>query len=242
VAHFPGGAFKDKEQFRGGLSSFRITAIYLVTGALWILLSDWLLAALTRDPLLLARLGIIKGWCYVLATAGLLYVLIRRHETALLHASEVLEQRVEERTRELSTLLLVSHSVASTLELEPLLNLILEQLQDVVDYTGASVLIKEGEGLAIRAHRGPIPLKEALRMRFPMEPTLSREVILAQKPVVIADVLNDTPLARDLRAMLSDYAPARPGTPLGGLFDFIRSWMGVPLIVKGKASGLLTLS
>ena len=39
-----------------------------------------------------------------------------------------LELRVEERTRELSTLLKVSRSVASTLELEPLLGLILNKL------------------------------------------------------------------------------------------------------------------
>ena len=42
-------------------------------------------------------------------------------------------QRVEERTRKLSSLLEISHTVASTLQLKPLLGLILDQLKTVVD-------------------------------------------------------------------------------------------------------------
>ena len=45
-----------------------------------------------------------------------------RDITEQVQAQQILEQRVEERTRELSTLLEVSHNVASTLELKPLLN------------------------------------------------------------------------------------------------------------------------
>jgi len=217
----------DQRQFKGGLSLFKIVAIYVALGGLWILFSDQLLAAVVSDPVTVARLQTLKGWFYILVTAGLLYVLIRRHEAALLRAGEVLERRVEERTRELSTLLAVAHTVAFTLELDPLLDLILEKLQDIVDYTGASVMIGEGEELVIRAHRGPIPQKEALQMRFSIKQTLPQKVILAQKPVIISDVLDDTPLAR-----------AFPVLPI----DYIRSWIGVPLIVKGRAIGVLTLS
>src|SRR6266566_2374783 len=63
---------------------------------------------------------------------------VMRDTTEQVQAQQLLEQRVEERTRELSTLLEVSHNVASTLELEPLLGLILDQLKTVADYTGSS--------------------------------------------------------------------------------------------------------
>ena len=56
-------------------------------------------------------------------------------------AYALLEQRVEERTQELSAILEVSHDVASTLELQPLLALILDRLKTVVDYTGAAVFL-----------------------------------------------------------------------------------------------------
>src|SRR5450759_3105871 len=55
------------------------------------------------------------------------------------NAETQLEARVAERTKELSLLLKVSHIVGSTLEFEPLLNTILEQLKTVVDYSGAAI-------------------------------------------------------------------------------------------------------
>jgi PAS domain-containing protein len=111
-----------------------------------------------------------------------------------------LERRVEERTRELATLLQVSHDVNSTLELQPLLELILDQLKKVVDYSGASILTLEGEDLAVRAYRGPIPGDEARRICFPLAGALvNREVIRQQAPLLIADVRGDAPLARKFR-------------------------------------------
>lgn len=104
----------------------KITAIYAIIGGLWILFSDQLLAALVSDPVTFMRLGMLKGWFYVIAIAGLLYVLIRRAGEAQ-RASEqrhrqMLEERVEMRTRELSTLLEVSQNVASTLDLGSLMD------------------------------------------------------------------------------------------------------------------------
>jgi len=63
--------------------AFKIAAIYAVIGALWILLSDHFLATLVRDPDLMAQLQTYKGWFYVLVTAGILYLLIRRHIASL---------------------------------------------------------------------------------------------------------------------------------------------------------------
>jgi signal transduction histidine kinase len=226
--------------FRQGLTPLRIVAVYGVVGGLWILFSDQLLAALVSDPVTLTRLGTLKGWLYVLVTAGLLYVLIRRHEATLLRAGEALERRVEERTRELSTLLTVSHTVVTTLELRPLLDLILEQLQEVVVYTGASILIRQGKDLALRAHRGPIPREAALQMSFSLEQGFLRQVILDQKPMVVSDASGDSPLACDFRTWLGEYVAAPLG--LGESTDYVRSWMGLPLIVKGQSVGLLTLS
>jgi len=61
----------------------KITTIYAVIGALWILLSDRILAALVSDPDLISRLQTYKGWFYVLVTAGILFLLIRHHTVTL---------------------------------------------------------------------------------------------------------------------------------------------------------------
>ena len=65
-----------------------------------------------------------------------------RDITEQVQAYQLLEQRVEERMRELSTLLEISHNVASTIELRPLLALVLDQLKVVADYTGSSLTSK----------------------------------------------------------------------------------------------------
>jgi C4-dicarboxylate-specific signal transduction histidine kinase len=122
MAHDPETSSTTGRPFRLTDTPLKITAIYAIIGSLWILFSDQLLAALVSDPATFARLGMLKGWFYVLITAGLLYVLIRRADEAQ-RASEqqhrqMLERRVEARTRELSTLLQVAQNVTSTLELE----------------------------------------------------------------------------------------------------------------------------
>ena len=149
-------------------------------------------------------------------------------------ARQRLEREVEERTKELTTLLEVSHSLASILKLEPLLGLILDQLKAVVDYDGAAMMALEGEDLTTLAYRGPIPQEEALQLRFPLESAqVNREVIRRREPVIIPDVQGDAPLARAFQDMI--------GQRLETTFGYIRSWMGVPLVVKERVIGMLTL-
>ena len=68
---------------------------------------------------------------------------------------ELLEKRVEERTRQLSLLLDVSNTVTSTLDMEELFSLVLDQLAQVVPSTGGSVLVLEGDELVTQFARGP---------------------------------------------------------------------------------------
>jgi transcriptional regulator with GAF, ATPase, and Fis domain len=114
---------------------------------------------------------------------------------------QLLEQRVAERTRELSTLLEVSHNIASTLELEPLLSQVLDQLQAVVAYDGASILVLEGDELQLAAYQGPIPLEAVRGLRFPLSDAgANRDVVLGREPVVIPDVLGAGDQARGFPA------------------------------------------
>lgn len=56
----------------------RIVVTYVVFAGLWIMLSDKALVLIFDDPEHLVRASIIKGWAFVLVTAGLLYVLVAR--------------------------------------------------------------------------------------------------------------------------------------------------------------------
>ncbi len=144
-----------------------------------------------------------------------------------------LEQHVAERTRELSTLLNVSHKVASTLELKPLLEVILDQLKGVVSYTGATILTIEGEGMKVLAHRGPYPPEKPEKINFPINQRSNRDVILKGDTLFIPDILVDSPLVRAYREM--------GGEGNKTVFNFVRAAMVVPLVTKDQILGVLSL-
>ncbi|BCS55126.1 nitrogen regulation protein NR(II) [Geobacter sp. SVR] len=56
----------------------RIVAIYAIVSGVWIFFSDSLLDLLVDDPRTMARIGMVKGWVFVLVTSTLLFFLIRR--------------------------------------------------------------------------------------------------------------------------------------------------------------------
>ena len=59
--------------------TMKIVAIYSLASGLWIFLSDSFLALFFRDPIIISRLSMYKGFLFVILTATLLYLLISRY-------------------------------------------------------------------------------------------------------------------------------------------------------------------
>jgi len=70
----------------------RISLIYAIVGAIWIALSDILLASLIRDPETLTIYQTYKGWFFVLVTAGALYVVTSRNVAVIQRSAEELRR------------------------------------------------------------------------------------------------------------------------------------------------------
>ena len=159
---------------------------------------------------------------------------VLRDITEEVEAYKFLEQRVEERTQELSMLLDISTNIASTLDLTVLLNLILEQLQQMVDYDGASVLILEGDELRSVASRG------LNRQAAQAQVYLSREqagelwdAMEGHQPLIIGDVRGDTWLAEAFQQAFGEYLQRE--------MAYVRTWVGIPLMVQERPIGWLCL-
>ncbi len=58
--------------------ALRLALAYGLASATWIFCADWLLGLLVEDAILRSRLGALNGWLLVVASAGLLYLLLRR--------------------------------------------------------------------------------------------------------------------------------------------------------------------
>ena len=132
------------------------------------------------------------------------------------------------RKREQATLLAVSQTLASALELKP--GLILDQLGVIIDYTHAALFSLEDHTLVTLAVRGPQRLQEAVPFRIQLNDPESQAVLLnEQQPQRIADVWSDHPTAKFLRSLLNDHAAV--------MLEGVKAWMWVPLAAKGRVMG-----
>ena len=144
----------------------------------------------------------------------------------------------EQRSTELSTLLDVAGAVSSTLDLPAVMDTILEQLQEVVDYRGATIGIFEtNDQVLVVGSRAVTPERTAdLGRRFPF--SAKNPVTMATlggRPVIVNDVLGDTKEARAFRE-INHQVMEEP------THRDIRAWMAVPLAAQGKIFGHLTMS
>ena len=166
---------------------------------------------------------------------GTLHVLaVSRDITERVQAYQLLEQRVAERTREITTLLDIARNVASTLELQPLLDLILEQLKVVVDYQNAGLYTIDEDSFISAGYRGPLKQEDVVHRRIPfgMLPLHTR-VVRDQAPLIIDDLHTIDPAG--------EYGPAA-ALMLQTSHDSTASWLGVPLMVKDRVIGMLSIS
>ena len=132
-------------------------------------------------------------------------------------------QQLESRVKEVSALVRSSALITSTLELDRVLTLILEQLAEVVSYDRATIQMLFDGTLRIIAAQGFDDPAEVLGSRFdPRQNALADRLIAGRRPVLLADVSTEPSFV------------AGPGDPT-------KSWVGVPLIVRDEVIGALAL-
>lgn len=165
---------------------------------------------------------------------------IVRDVSKRIQAEQLLRQGVETRTHEQAMLLEISHTLASTLELQP--GLILDQLRQIIAYTHAGLFALEDStlvSLAIRGGsgtgRGTPQLEQSAPLRLPLNLPEALVVLFnGHLPIRIADVWSDEPQAKFLRSLLADGAAA--------LLEGMHSWMWIPLAVRGRMIGGIGLA
>ncbi len=160
---------------------------------------------------------------------------VMRDVTELVRAQEDLEQRVEDRTRELSTLLDVSRNVTSTLQLQPLLGVILDQLKNVTPYGGAAIFHVQGEQLVVLVRRASGPDQDAGPAHYRLADMAPLWNLLQDgRPIIIDDVRGGTLLARAYQSTV--------GQHLHRSFAYERSLLLVPMVSRDRVIGILALS
>ncbi len=135
-----------------------------------------------------------------------------------------------QRRRIANTLIDVGRVVASTLQRDSVLAAILEQVQRVVDYDGATIMLKTTPGdnvndLMICAARGDVQVQLGTYIAFE-DSSLAGQVYHARQPIIVDDVQQGA-----------------NWQTIAGEPDNIRtrSWLGVPMMVQDRYIGLIAL-
>jgi PAS domain S-box-containing protein len=153
---------------------------------------------------------------------------IVRNVSSRVESEQLLNQHIETRTREQSTLLNISHALASTLEFRP--GLILDQLREIVEYTQGGLFTLEDSTLVALAMRGSSQLEASPPISIHVQgPETLEKLFNGHQPIRIADLWSDAPQAQFLRSLLDDDAAV--------LLNGMKSWMWVPLAVRGRIIG-----
>jgi len=133
--------------------------------------------------------------------------------------------QAEQRGRQVAEALQeVGRVVNTSLDLDNVLPLILEQLAQVIQYDSSAVLLFDDDRLEMRAGRGFPNIEAALRLSFAAdEDNLPSAVMRARHPLVIGDIQSDQRWQPDPQV------------------THIRGWIGAPLIVQDRVVGVLAV-
>lgn len=146
----------------------------------------------------------------------------------------LLERKVAERTRELSTLLQISKTIASTLNLHALIGLVLVEIEKLFDCTGATLMISDGDELVEWGHHGPLTSPELANTRFPNEWAFGPPEARRDSPLLIHNLWDGSPTSTAFRAA------APPGLLLR--HRDARSLLVVPLKARDEPVGVLLIA
>ncbi|MCL4297675.1 MAG: GAF domain-containing protein [Anaerolineae bacterium] len=131
-------------------------------------------------------------------------------------------EAAESSRRQAQTLHEVNRVLGESLDPDEILSLILEQLHKVISADGSSIhLLVEG-GVQLVAHRG-VYSTYRLRQVIPLDELWgAREIIKHKRPLLLSHTREH------------DQWKINPGSP-------IKSWMGLPLSVRGEIAGILNI-
>ncbi|MEA3326888.1 MAG: PAS domain S-box protein [Chloroflexota bacterium] len=148
--------------------------------------------------------------------------------------NQLLDKRMMERMREITTLMEVSKVVVSSLKLEEQLKIILKILKQVIEYDGALVMLFKEKVLISEAFQFPIEQEMVLKLAKPFtHMELIDKKFKFDEAIFFPDV-RDLDLDKDTLDFFN-----LTTSMLGSFPPEIRSWIGVPIKSRNTLIGVL---
>lgn len=153
-----------------------------------------------------------------------------RNVSQRIQTEKNIREAIDIGAREQATLLAISHTLASTLELQP--GLILDQLREIIEYKHAALFSFDDPNMIALAVRGKQELEQSLPIRIHLDAPEKLVTLFNQhRPIRIGHIWSkQNQQAQFLRLLLEDDRSA-------SLLEGMQSWMWVPLAVRGRIIG-----
>ncbi|MBO9310715.1 MAG: GAF domain-containing protein [Chloroflexus sp.] len=139
------------------------------------------------------------------------------YENALLFAAEQEQRRTAETLRE------VARVLSSSFDPNEVLQLVLAELRKVINYDTSTIMLLDGPILRIAAASGWPPDEIPLGRTLPVATSGAGQVVRERRPILLVA------------------PPGQTIWPPGDMGERILTWLGVPLIAKGRVLGVLNI-
>jgi len=156
---------------------------------------------------------------YVFQTSPMRIAVLFQDVTERIRAEEAIRRR----RQEAETLRQAAAAVSASLDMNQVLETILGSLEELVPFDSATIMLLEKDMLRIVAARGFDHPEELIGMKFPAFGRLYTDEHSMRTPTVLADAAQDARFQR------------WAGT------DYVRGWMGIPMISRDKVVGCITI-
>lgn len=178
----------------------RISLTYFFLGALWILFSDLLLDELSPYVRTLKEIQILKGWFFMAATAGILYMLVKK---GLTQYNET-ESKLTDRNNKLLIMSRMSQDINSVLESDIILQTLISSAMQLVKAQGGSAGVMDGGRILFTDynHKGSA---SRINSYLDEDNSITRIITKTRKPYYSNDAANDPNVLPGIREKLGIY-------------------------------------
>jgi GAF domain-containing protein len=145
------------------------------------------------------------------------------HQAAIAIENARLLENERKRRQEAEILGQTTTALTSSLNLDEVLDNILTFLQEFLPYDSAAVFLLRNNTVHCQAARGQPNPRAIIGQSFPADNPLLAEIYDSKRPLILHD------------------AQADPRFKKWGGTDYVRSWMGIPLIIHNQVTGYMTL-
>lgn len=127
------------------------------------------------------------------------------------------------RRQEAETLRQAAQTISSSLNLQDVLDTTLASIKRVIPYDSAAVMLISADMIEITSGDNLPNLSEQVGKRFPLDDALVTEIVETARPIILVDAQSNSHFKK--------WADT----------DYVHGWMGVPLVVRSKVIGYITL-